>query len=317
VLHVDEWHRVGSRGGVAGAADALRRWLRHASAPGLAGERRAVVEGVVLGDDAGLSDGLKTSFRRSGLYHLLAVSGQNVVLLAGGALALVWLLGLPRACGHVAALAAIGAYVLAVGPQPSVIRAAVAGVAVSVAWLGSRERDPWHVLGLAAVVLLAANPYAIFDPGFQLSFAAVVAIFVGVPPLLRALAGYPVPPRLAAAIAVSTACSVATAPILWLQFGSVPVLGVIANALVEPAVAPLLGLALVTAALDTVSPQLAVALASLNGWVAAYTAGCARAVGALPFAQVSGRHAALVVAGLLVAAAYAWRRWRTSSSRPT
>ncbi len=315
VLHVDEWHQLGVRGGFAGAADRLRAWLRRSCAPGLAGERRAVVEGVVLGDDAGLSDGLKTSFRRSGLYHLLAVSGQNVVLLAGGMLALAWLLGVPRVWGHLGAVAAIGAYVLAVGPQPSVIRAAVSGVAVSIAWLSSRERDPWHVLALAAVVLLGTNPYALDDPGFQLSFAAVVAIFLLVPPALRVLEGYPVPPKLGAALAVSAACSLATAPILWLQFGSVPLLGVIANALVEPAVGPLLGLALITAAVDPVAPSLAGLLASLNGWVAAYTAACARAVGAVPFAQASGRSAALAAAGALVGAAYAWRRWRTSSNR--
>ena len=88
VLHVDEWHVVGRRGGLGGAADRLRAWLRRSSAPGLTGERRAVLEGVVLGDDAGLDDELKTSFRRSGLYHLLAVSGANVVLLAAGMLAL-------------------------------------------------------------------------------------------------------------------------------------------------------------------------------------------------------------------------------------
>ena len=88
VLHVDEWHVVGRRGGLGGVADRLRAWLRRSSAPGLTGERRAVLEGVVLGDDAGLDDDLKTSFRRSGLYHLLAVSGANVVLLAAGMLAL-------------------------------------------------------------------------------------------------------------------------------------------------------------------------------------------------------------------------------------
>jgi competence protein ComEC len=317
VLQVDEWHQVGRRGGLTGRADRLRAWLRRSSAPGLAGERRAVVEGVVLGDDAGLSDGLKTSFRRSGLYHLLAVSGQNVVLLAGGVLALAWLVAAPRLWGHVGALAAIGGYVLAVGPQPSVIRAAVSGCAVSVAWLTARERDPWHVLALAAVVLLATNPYSIYDPGFQLSFAAVVAIFLAVPPALRVLEGYPVPPKLAAALAVSAACSLATAPILWLQFGQVPLVGVVANALVEPAVGPLLGLALITAALDPVAPSLAESLASLNGWIAAYTAGCARAVGAIPFAQASGPAAALAAAGALVAAAYACWRWRTSSNRST
>jgi len=271
----------------------------------------------VLGDDAGLSDGLKTSFRRSGLYHLLAVSGQNVVLIACGALGLAWLVGLPRAAGHVAALASIAAYVLAVGPQSSVIRAAVSGGAVSVAWLAARERDAWHTLLLAALVLLAWSPYALFDPGFQLSFAAVLAIFVAVGPALRVLEGYPVPPALAMTIAVSVACSLATAPILWLRFGQVPLLGVVANALVEPVVGVLLGLGLVTACVDLVAPGAAALLASLNGWIAVYIAACARAVAAAPFAQATGRAAAAAGLGALVAAAYAWRRWQTSFNRRT
>jgi competence protein ComEC len=316
VLQVDEWHVVGHRGGLGGVADRLRRWLRRASAPGLGGERRAVLEGVVLGDGNGLSPSLQTSFRRSGLYHLLAVSGQNVVLLAAGVLGLGVLLGIPRAWGHVAALTAIGAYVLAVGPQASVIRAAVAGAAVSVAWLGARERDPWHVLLLAAVVLLAWNPYTVFDPGFQLSFAAVVAIFVAAGPATRVLEGYPVPRKLALPVAISAVCSIATTPILWVQFGSVPLLGVLANALVEPAVAPLLGLALVTAAVDPVAPSVAAILAATNGWIAAYVTGCARLVASVPFAQANGRAAAVAAACALGAAAYAWRRWQTSSNRP-
>jgi competence protein ComEC len=317
VFRVDDWSATGRRrGGLAGAGDRLRTWLRGASAPGLAGERRAVLEGVVLGDDNGLTPELKQAFRRSGLYHLLAVSGANVVLLATGMLGLAWAVGLPRAWAHVSALAAIGAYVLAVGPQPSVIRAAISGAATSIAWLMARERDPWHVLLLAAVVLLAWNPYALLDAGFQLSFAAVIAIFLAAGPLLRELEGYPVKKKLAAAVAVSTACSVVTAPILWLQFGAVPLLGVVANALVEIAVGPLLGLAFATALVEPVSPPLADALAWLNGWIAAYVVFCARAVAAVPFAQVHGRGAALAAAGSLVAAAYAWRRWRTISSRP-
>jgi competence protein ComEC len=317
VLHVDRWAVTGRRTGIGGAGDRLRAWLRRASAPGLTGERRALVEGVLLGDDGGLSPELKNAFRRSGLYHLLAVSGQNVVLLAGGMFGLARLVGIGRAPAHVAALGAIGLYVLAVGPQPSVVRAAVAGGAVSVAWLAARERDPWHVLLLAAAVLLAWNPYTLFDAGFQLSFGAVVAIFLAAGPLLRVLEGYPVPKTLGAAVAVSVACSVATAPILWLQFGAVPLLGVAANALVEPAVGPLLGLAFAAAAVDPVAPPLAEALAWLNGWVAAYVALCARIISAAPVAQARGPGAALAAAGSLVVGAYAWRRWRTSSSRPT
>jgi competence protein ComEC len=310
VFKVDEWHVMGHRGGLGGAGDRLRAWLRAASAPGLTGERRAVLEGVVLGDDNGLSPGLKTAFRRSGLYHLLAVSGQNVVLLAGGVLELVVLLGLSRTWGHVGALAAIGAYVLAVGPQPSVIRAAVAGFAVSIAWLAARERDQWHVLLLAAVVLLAWSPYALFDAGFQLSFVAVIAIFVAARPLARELEGYPMPPYLRLALPVAAACSLATAPVLWLQFGAVPLLGVVANALVEPAVPPLLGLAFAAAAVDPLSPTLAALLAWVNGWIAAYVVLCARAVAAAPFAQAHGNGAALATAGALLAAALLWRRIR-------
>jgi competence protein ComEC len=315
VLRVDDWRPTGRRrGGLAGLGDRLRSWLRGASTPGLAGERRAVLQGVVLGDDAGLSPGLKQAFRRSGLYHLLAVSGQNVVLLAAGMLALAWVFGLPRAWAHVCALAAIGAYVLAVGPQPSVVRAAVAGGATSVAWLIARERDPWHVLLLAAVVLLAWNPYTLADAGFQLSFAAVAAIFLARGRLQRTLEGYPVPRSVGAAVTISGACSVATAPILWAQFGAVPILGVVANALVEPAAGPLLGLAFATAAVDPVAPQLAAQLAWLNGWIAAYVVLCARAVAAVPFAQVQGTAAALAAAGSLVVAAWFLNRWRARAA---
>ena len=127
VLRVDEWTQVGARGGLGGVADRLRARLARSIAPGLAGERRAVLEGIVLGDGSALSPGLRQDFQASGLYHILAVSGQNVVLVAAGALTLAWLLGVSRWIGELGALAGIGAYVLAVGPQPSVIRAGIAG----------------------------------------------------------------------------------------------------------------------------------------------------------------------------------------------
>src|SRR6266511_4155354 len=116
---------------------------------------------------------------------LLAVSGQNVALVAGGALILAWLLGVPRLVAEVGALAAILAYVLAVGAQPSVVRAGVAGALGSLAWLTARTADRWHLLLVGAIVLLAWNPYVLLDVGFQLSFAAVIAIFVLVPPCGR------------------------------------------------------------------------------------------------------------------------------------
>src|ERR671938_314790 len=304
VLRGDRWRTVGRRGGLPGLADRLRVWLGRSAARGLTGERRGIVEGVVLGDDAGLPEELRRDFRASGLYHLLAVSGQNVALVAGSALLVAWLLGLPRLVGELGALAAIGAYVLAVGAQPSVVRAAVAGALGSLAWLAARQQDRWHFLLLGAIVLLAWNPYLLFDPGFELSFAAVLSIFMLAPRIRRTLEGYPIPGKLADVVAVSTACGLATAPVSWIQFHTIPLLTVPANALAAPAVVPLLGLGLAATALAPVSGGGAATLAALNGWCAAYPAACARLVGGLPFAQIrSGRAAApLAVVALLVGA---------------
>jgi competence protein ComEC len=313
VLRADHWTAVGHRGGLGGSADVLRARLARSIAPGLHGERRGVVEGIVLGDEQALSETLRQRFRASGLYHLLAVSGQNVALVAAGALALVWLIGLPRWVGQLAALGAIGGYVLAVGPQPSVVRAGVAGALGSLAWLAARPADRWYFLLLGALVLLAWNPYDLLDAGFQLSFAAVAAIFVVVPRVLEVLEGYPLHRKLATAVAVSSACGVVTAPILWLQFHAIPLVTVPANAFAELAVAPLLYLAFATALVAAVFPPAAAALAWLNGWCAAYLATCARFFGGVPGAQVRSTSGALVLTGLAAATgAYAWRRWQSS-----
>ena len=159
------------------------------------------------------------------------------------------------------------------------VRAGVAGVLGSLAWLAARPADRWYFLCLGALVLLAWNPYDMLDAGFQLSFVAVCAIFLVVPRLTALLEGYPFPGKLAAAVALSTACGLVTAPILWLQFHAVPLMTVPANALAEPAVAPLLYLAFAAGLMAALFPPAATAIAWLNGWCAAYLAVCARFFG--------------------------------------
>ena len=192
------------------------------------------------------------------------------------------------------------------------MRAGVAGGLASLAWLLARPRDRWHLLALGAATLLAWTPACLFEPGFQLSFAAVGAIFLLLPKLRLALDGYPMPAWLRDALAVSTACGAATAPILWLQFGSVPVYSLLANALVALAIGPLLGLALVGSLLEPVLPSVALALAWLNGWLAAYIAACAELVAGLPLAQIGSGKAVLVLLGtpLALLALQRLPRWR-------
>jgi competence protein ComEC len=313
VLRADGYRIVGRRGGLGGVADRVRAGLSGSIAPGLQGERRALVAGIVLGEDEGLEADLRDRFRASGLYHLLAVSGQNVAYVVAGVLIAGWLLGVSRWWSQAVAILAILGYVLAVGWQPSVVRAGIAGGLASLAWLASRASDRWYFLLVGGAALLAWSPYNLLDPGFQLSFSAVAAIFVLVPRLERRLEGYPVPSRLATVVAVSAGCGVATAPILWLHFGAVPILSVLANALAAPVVAPILGFGLAAAAVGTVLPGAALSLAWLNGWLVAYLAACARLVGGLPFAQVESGLVLGALVGLIAFVAVlrrAPRSWR-------
>jgi competence protein ComEC len=129
---------------------------------------------------------------------------------------------------------------------------------------------------------------------------------------MRQLEGYPLPRAAAAVVAVSIACGVATAPILLFQFGSVPAYSVIANAMAAPVVAPLLGIGLLSAAVHPFLPDVAALLSWLDGWLAAYLVICARAIAALPYAQLSTL--AVLAAGLgLAAAIVVARRSRTAA----
>ncbi len=309
VLRGQEWRIVARRGGVSGIGDRVGRWLSADTTPGLRGEQRDVIEAIVLGRSSEVDQGLLDDFRATGLYHCLAVDGLKVAAVGGGAAAIVLLIGLGIYVAQTAALLTVAAYALAVGLHPSVVRAALAAGLGSLAWLAGRERDRWQALLVGAAVLLGWNPYALFDAGFQLSFAAVASIFVVTPRVVRALEGYPVSHELAQLIGVSTACGLATAPVTWFQFHQISLVTVPANVVAVPVVVEVLGLALLTAMVAPVAPSVGIAMAQLNGWGAWFVAVCAHAFASVPGAQItSPRAAAALGLGAVGAAAYAWQR---------
>jgi competence protein ComEC len=309
VLDASSWRELGRRGGLAGLGDMLRDRIEAAVARGTDGVRRGIVLGVVLGEDEGLPADVQDDFRASGLYHLLAVSGQNVAFLAGGVYALGWLLRWPKTVRELSILGVIATYVLAVGWQPSVVRAGVAGALASLAWLVARPSDRWHFLAVAALVLMAWMPTAVLEPGFQLSFAAVAAIFVAVPRLRRRLEGYPIPGAASDALAVALACSLVTSPIVLLHFGEAPVYTVLANVVAFVAAPLALGFGLLAAVVDPVSPSAAAGLASLAGLAAAWLEVCARVFAGLPSATI-GTWPMLVAGVVLGGAALSLRALR-------
>ena len=155
-LRATEAVRTGRRGGVWGAGGQRctgRRSRTSASAP-IPAPPRALVAGIALGDTGGLPAETRAELRSSGLYHLVAVSGQNVALVIAFTLVCLGAVGVIGVPARVAALGVTVAYVLVTGAGPSIVRAGVAGVLVAVAWLGSRAVSRWHLLACGAVVVL-------------------------------------------------------------------------------------------------------------------------------------------------------------------
>jgi len=298
-----DWRVVGRRGGIGGVGDRLRAHVEATLARGNAGTRRRLLAGIVLGEDSSIDRELRDAFQASGLMHLLAVSGQNVAIVAFGVVLTARVLGLGRLVGEALAIAVVLAYALAVGWQPSVVRAAVAGTLASLAWIVARPRDRWHALAVGALVLLVWIPRSVLEPGFQLSFAAVAAIFVVLPRVSGVPDAYPVPRGLWDVLVVAVACGLVTAPIVWLHFGRVALWTVPANVAAEPAMPPLISLSLAAAAIEPVSPDVATALAWLAGWCAWWLAFVARVVAGWPSAQVSSPLVIVVAAALLAAVA--------------
>lgn len=250
------------RGGLAGLVDAARRRAEGALAAGLPHPSAALARGMVLGEDEEIDPAVRQDFRDSGLAHLLAVSGQNVMLLAALALPLLAVAGLPPGARIAIAVALIAVYVPLAGAGPSLQRAGVMGAASLLALAAARPASRWYSLLLAACATLALNPRTCGDPGWQLSFAAVAGILLIAPGLRSALAA--LPRTLAEGVAITLAATLATAPLMAYHFGAVPLAGLPANVVALPLVAPIMWLGMLRAALGQV-PAGAAAGAGLLG----------------------------------------------------
>ena len=237
---------------------------------------------MVLGEDDRVDQSTRDDWRDSGLAHLLAVSGQNVMLLAALALPLLIVAGAGLPTRLIVLAVLIALYVPLAGAGPSLQRAGAMGLAGIAAMAMSRPASRWYGLILAATVTLLWNPRVWGDPGWQLSFAAVAGILMIGVPLQRAMrrgvrelspegregvgsralgpGSRAMGPRLEAplarlrlpllnaladGLAITVAATLATAPLLAHHFGYVPLAGLPANLLALPAVAPAMWLGMV------------------------------------------------------------------------
>jgi competence protein ComEC len=261
-------------------ADGLRSRFG-AVASGLPGDGGALLPGLSIGDTYAVSESLDAAMKSTSLSHLTAVSGANcavviaLIMLAGARL------GLPRGARIAASVIVLVGFVVLVTPEPSVLRAAVMATIVLAAIASGRPASGLPVLALASLVLLVIDPWLSHSYGFVLSVLATGGLLLLARPLAAWLAQW-MPLPLAALIAIPLAAQLACQPVLILLTPSIPVYGVIANVLAEPAAPVATVLGLVACVLVPFAP----ALGELVAWVAwvpsAWIAAVARFFSGLP-----------------------------------
>ncbi len=248
----------------------------------------AIITAILIGDRGGLDDDVQQRLQEAGTYHVIAISGAHVALLA------VLVLGALRAAGvawrlsSIATVAVLSAYAYLVGGAPSIQRATI----VVAVYLGARVLDhhapPVNTLAVAAAGLLVARPLVVSDAGFVLSFGATLGILLGASRLVAAARARLGGGRAArvivplAGLGAATVCAeVALMPVLARVFSRVTFAGLVLNFFAVPllSVAEVAGLA--TVALAPVSAW----AADRAGDVAALAAeGLVRSAGLVRFA---------------------------------
>lgn len=255
--------------------------LAAAAAAALPPREAGLVRAIGTGDRGGVDPATADAFARSGLAHLLSVSGLHLAVVAFGAYRV--LRGLlarldaaarrcdPRRAAALCAVPIAAGYALATGADVPVVRSALAAALGLGATLFDREPDTLSALGLGALAVLAVDPGALRDPSFQLSFASVAGLALLSAPLRRAL---PVPrdrttwrgrarEALLASLCASAAAVVATAPIVAFHFRRLSTLAVVSNLAGVPLGSALTVLAALAALAAAVAPAAAPPLLAL------------------------------------------------------
>lgn len=291
-------------------AAGIRRHLVQAAA-GLDPDARGLLPGLVVGDTSGLPTALTTDARSTGLTHLLAVSGSHFAILGGSVVLLFRRFG-PR-IGAVAGVVALLVLVVVVGPQPSVLRAAVMGSITLAAMLIGRARSALPALCTAVIGLLFAAPELGASAGFALSVQATAGLVLFAPSWSAALTRRGWPRGWADLLVIPAAAAVVTVPVITALSGAVSLAGLPANVLVAPVVAPALILGALTAIAAPWWPAGGRALARADEPLLAWIAGVAHRMARWSMATVpwpASTAGALTLAGLLAVLLLALRSRR-------
>jgi competence protein ComEC len=274
----------------------LREAARSTILSALPQPQSGLLVGILLGSEQDIVPSVEQDFQRTGLSHIIAISGFNMAVLSGAVLGLLRPLHQRRPTLAVgAAVLILTSYTVFVGAGPSVLRAAVMCSLLLCAPLVRRRVYLPASAAAAALFLTFLDPFAVWDVGFQLSFAAVLGLALWLPGLqrwseqwIRDRLRWPPVQQLARSVSdlvsVTVVAQAATLPLLILHFQQVSIVSLMVNLLVLPVQAAVLVFGLLALLLSMIVPVLGALLFALVYVLLVWTTSVVRGFGELPAA---------------------------------
>lgn len=246
-----------------------------------------LANGLLLGVKSALGDDIETNFRRTGIIHIVVLSGYNVMLVVAFIM-FCFSFFLPLRVRLISGMLAIVAFALIVGFSATVVRASIMAVLVLLSQSLGRQYDVMRALLLAGFLMIVINPFLlVYDIGFQLSFMATLGLLLIVPEFEKLLAEGSNFFGVKEFFLATCATQIAVLPLLLYHIGEVSLIAILVNVLVLPFVPLAMLLTFITGVLGFVFPS----LASLVGYIATivlnYILFIADWFANIPFASIS------------------------------
>lgn len=287
----------------------IREGLRKYSGGGDAG---SLIPGMVLGDTSKQRPEFKEAMKRSGLTHLVAVSGANFAIVSSFVLwGMQFFIRKIKYRVVVTAICLL-CFIALVRPSPSVLRAAAMAAVLLSAYAAKRATDSLPALGLAMAVVVIGDPWQARDAGFALSVLATGGLLLLAPAITRRLGNNK---KIAGIVAPPIAAMVFCSPVIVSLSGYVSPMSIVANIFAAPFVAPITIVGFIAALVSPVAPFVSIILIAIIRYPAQLIVSIAQWISNFPVLTIRSGSIGFVIVVVLIAVIWLFRKnWRQTTS---
>ena len=287
----------------------------------------SLLAGILLGVDSGIPRAVSDAFSATNTAHIIAISGFNISIIAGMLAALARRV-LREGRATLVVILGLIAYTLLVGAGASVVRAAIMGSLSVIALHYHRQNDALNALSASALLMLALNPFTLYDLGFQLSFLATLGLILYATPLSAAFENFfarftsserakPIVGALSDSFIVTLAAQITTTPLIVFAFHRLSLVGLLTNLVILPAQPAVMIWGGLAALLAMIVPPVGQVIAWIAWAFLEFTIVVVQATARLPLAAIEVGHFDVLILALYYALLFGATRidWRALRER--